>query len=155
MLMRSDARFESGIKFRSRSCSFIYLMRMLMLLHVLDHNQMCIFPYQVMASIRLYHSYIKDIRRSWRATLRMRHTRNMNRIIRNVFLCILLDSKICFETLRREIKNTEEAPDRLWISVEQNARKCSVAQISREILCMYFMQFPYLTQLGITLMAFY
>jgi hypothetical protein len=52
-----NIRLESWIKsFHSRSGNFIYLMRMLMLLHVLDHNQMCIFPYQIMASILLYHS---------------------------------------------------------------------------------------------------
>ena len=67
--------------------AIIYLIWTLMLLHVLHHNEMCIFPYQIMASILLYHSYMKDISRLYRASLCMMRTKNMNHIIRNVFVC--------------------------------------------------------------------
>ena len=60
-----------------------------------------------------------------------------------------------FETHSEEIKNTQDILIDYGSPWNKMLRKCSVAQISREILCMYFMQFPYLTQLGITLMAFY
>jgi hypothetical protein len=40
-----------------------------------------------MASILLYHSYMKDISRLCCAGQCMTHTRNMNHIIRNVFVC--------------------------------------------------------------------
>ena len=79
---RVDFRLSNGVV-----AAFIYLIWTLMLLHVLHHNEMCIFHYQIMASILLYHSYMKDTSRLCCASLCVTHTKNMNHIVRNVFVC--------------------------------------------------------------------